>query len=153
MKTIPLTQGKVAIVDDADFEYLSQFKWCLHSAGYAIRRRSIRKEGDNRIVFMHRVIMRATEMEEVDHRNLDRLDNSRSNLRVCDRQKNTYNTPRRSDNSSGHKGVQKLSYRAFRVRIKAGKEVKFDKVFPTLEAAVLARSQQSIQYHGEFSRS
>ena len=37
MKEIQLTQGKVALVDDEDFEELSKFKWYISSNGYAKR--------------------------------------------------------------------------------------------------------------------
>lgn len=40
MKEIPLTQGKVASVDDCDYEYLNQWKWHPLKSGktfYAVR--------------------------------------------------------------------------------------------------------------------
>jgi hypothetical protein len=44
MKEIQLTQGKVALVDDDDFDYLSQWKWYAHKPStrdiyYAVRNR------------------------------------------------------------------------------------------------------------------
>src|ERR1700682_4865979 len=41
LKTIPLTKGKVALVDDEDYERVSQFKWCASQSRhqwYALRR-------------------------------------------------------------------------------------------------------------------
>lgn len=38
MKTIPIiNSNKVALVDGGDYDYLSQFRWHLHSSGYAMR--------------------------------------------------------------------------------------------------------------------
>ena len=81
-KTIPLTQGKVAIVDDADFDWLNQWKW------YAIHRRSIwyaetRDRSTGRCIRMHRLITKVQPDLQVDHRNRDGLDNRRCNLRCC----------------------------------------------------------------------
>ena len=70
MKTIRLTKGYSAIVDDEDFEYLNQFDWQLGSQNnndllYAIR--TDRSEGKKRTVRMHREILGAKKGEFVDH--------------------------------------------------------------------------------------
>lgn len=100
-REIQLTQGKVAIVSDEDYEYLSQWKWCasLESRGtkwYAIRR--ARKEelaaGSSRKIRMHRVVMERclgrplTTEEVVDHVNHESLDNQRPNLEAIDQDEN-----------------------------------------------------------------
>jgi hypothetical protein len=69
MKTIPLTQGKAAIVDDDDYERLSQYKWCAHrykNTYYA--RHTV--NGSHKSILMHRVILGITDPSiECDHRN------------------------------------------------------------------------------------
>ena len=37
MKQILLTQGRFALVDDGDFDWLNQYKWCVNSCNYAGR--------------------------------------------------------------------------------------------------------------------
>lgn len=106
MATIPLTKGKVAIVDDADFEAMTAHNWCAlgpmkNGAFYAVR--STRDGARKRQVLMHRVIGRAATGQEVDHWNGDGLDNRRANLRPCSSQQNKGNTRTRS--KSGFKGV------------------------------------------------
>lgn len=74
MKIIRLTQGKVAIVDDCDYERLvSMGSWYYHD-GYAKREGNVR---------MHRVILDAPVGTYVEHKDGDKLDNRRSNLRLC----------------------------------------------------------------------
>ncbi len=61
MKQIPLTKGKVVIVDDADYDWLvSMGKWCV-SGNYAARSFCVSLNGKKRNVMrrMHRVIMNA----------------------------------------------------------------------------------------------
>lgn len=87
MKRIKLTQGKYALVDDADFEWLNQWKWYamnLHGFWYAAT--WIQKN-----VYMHRLILDAPKGKDVDHINHDTLNNQRQNIRVCTHQQNTQN--------------------------------------------------------------
>lgn len=99
MRTIPLTQGKVAIVDDSDYEWLNQVKWYLkyvdENRFYAARHRKIK--GEKKTIYMHRAIMAGDldaiglDSKEVDHRNRNRLDNRRENLRICSKKENLEN--------------------------------------------------------------
>lgn len=96
MKEISLTQGKVAIVDDEDFEYLNRWKWHARKNGqtwYALRSKSWRIQGKRYgiTIPMHRVIMGAPEGRVIDHLNRDGLDNRRSNLRVTTFEENARN--------------------------------------------------------------
>jgi hypothetical protein len=104
MKEIELTNGKVAIVDDEDYEWLSQWKWLCTHKGYAARCVRI-KNGNPITVYMHREIIGPPDGMFTDHINHDKLDNRRENLRVCTMSQNNANIPKRKNNSSGRKGV------------------------------------------------
>lgn len=97
-RTIPLTQGKVAMVDEADYEMLRRFTWRYHRAGYALT-------GSRHAVLMHRVIMLPDPGVEVDHINRDGLDNRRSNLRLCCRSENARNQKLRTNTQGRYRGV------------------------------------------------
>ena len=91
-KLIPLTQGKFAIVDSEDFEFLSRWKWYAYksTAGtfYAGRSNRINKKTQT-ILPMHRAIMNLSETKiHVDHKNGNGLDNRRCNLRPLHCSKN-----------------------------------------------------------------
>lgn len=101
-KLIGLSQGKVAIVDAADYEDLGQYKWCAikgDSTYYAARRNG------KKMVRMHREIMNAPPEMLVDHREHNGLDNRKSNLRICTRAENTRNQRLHKRGSTGYKGV------------------------------------------------
>lgn len=153
MKTIPLSQGKVAIVDDADFEYLSRWRWCF-SHGYAVRKRrkGEGKHGSN--IYMHRVISNCPEDKEVDHANCDKLDNTRANLRICTRGENTANRKPGTGkkNKLGMKGVKKDGNR-FVARVRKNNRQVFIKTFATAQEAHAAYVEQHKLHYGEFSRS
>lgn len=106
MKEIPLTQGKFALVDDEDYEWLMQWSWCISSAGYA--KRGCRIEGKRITVSMHCAIMRAPDGMEVDHADRNPLNNQKSNLRIATRAQNGMNRPKVKRNgaaTSQYKGV------------------------------------------------
>src|SRR4030065_939634 len=103
MKEIKLTKGKVAIVDDEDYDWLMQWKWRINSIGYAMR--TVKKNGKARKIFMHRVILNTPSDMCSDHANHNRLDNRRCNLRICTKQQNQANAPAPKNNRSGGKGV------------------------------------------------
>lgn len=103
---IPLTQGKFALVDAADYDRVSQFKWCAtctRRKWYA--RRIARVDGRWVTVRMHRFVLDVPPGVEVDHENGDGLDNRRGNLRYATDVQNAANSRRGSNNRSGFKGV------------------------------------------------
>ena len=107
MRKIKLTQRKYALVDNSDYDWLSQWKW------HAVRERytfyAMRREGGSRVL-MHRVILglkkgRTNAKLVPDHRNRNGLNNQRYNLRIVTKSVNALNSRLRVDSSSGIKGV------------------------------------------------
>ena len=97
-KKIPLTKGKFAIVDNEDYERVSQHKW--HFSGrYAVRK----VNGVNEM--MHRIINNAPAGQYTDHIDGNGLNNVRKNLRNCSQSQNIANRGKQSNNQSGYKGV------------------------------------------------
>lgn len=162
MKIIPLTQGKVAIVDDADYERVSPYNWyAVYNHGtrsfYAVR--TIRQGTFRTTVIMHRMILGAPKGVPVDHENHDTLDNRRDNLRLTTSQGNNKNVRLRHDNSSGVCGVA-WCHRAkkWRAYVMAnGKNVYLGR-FTEKQDAIAARQAANLKYgfhanHGrEFRR-
>lgn len=106
MKLIPLTQGLFAKVDDEDFDYLSQFKWCSQKNNngkviYAIRN-TPRVNGKQKTIRMHIEIMGFKGIDHVDH---DGLNNQKLNLRAASKSQNSMNTKKIANVSSIYKGV------------------------------------------------
>lgn len=93
-RQIQLTQGKVALVDAADFEWLSQWKWHLANARslrpYAVRNVPRREGGGS--VLMHRAILMPKPGLVVDHISGATLDNRRVNLREATYAQNRVNS-------------------------------------------------------------
>jgi hypothetical protein len=102
MKQIALTKGYITIVDDEDFDKLNQYKWQYHN-GYAARYAGTGRQHHRR-VFMHNELLYPPDGMQVDHANLNKLDNRRCNLRLCTRSQNLGNVATKGG-SSQHKGV------------------------------------------------
>lgn len=155
MKQIPLTQGKYAIVDDEDFEYLSKFKWCVSenncSGKFYAQRRSDKASG-LKVISMHRLLSKANVGEVVDHINGNSIDNRKSNLRTCSIAENSRNANRPVNNTSGYKGVYwDKSKNKWTAQIKFEKAtIPLGRYHDIIEAAK-AYNAAAIKYHGEFA--
>jgi hypothetical protein len=109
MQQIELSQGQVALVDDADFHILSQYRWCYRPErdgrqGYAVRH--VKVDGKDRLAYLHREIMQPPDGMEVVFLNHDRLDCRRANLRVVSKQEaRQHHLRARSNSRSGIKGI------------------------------------------------
>lgn len=147
MKKIKLTRGRFALVDNEDFGWLSDFRWYFkihhHSQGYAARTDVV--TGTRILISMHRLIMKVTDSKvQIDHRNGNKLDNRRSNLRICNGSENNANKPSRS--KSGYKGVS-LSGNKWRANIDSDHIGSFN----TKEAAAIAYNKAAAKRFGEFA--
>lgn len=150
MKEIKLTQGKVALVDDEDFEYLNQRKW-HYSKGYAVST-SRRLFGFQKTIAMHREIMNTPNGMETDHINGDKLDNRKNNLRNCFHLENGKNRKIQINNTSNYKGVS-FDKRAGKWRSVIYIEKKKISLgnFTNIEDAARAYDKKAIELFGEFA--
>lgn len=150
MNQIKLSSDKVALVDDEDFEYLSQFKW-YDAHGYAARNYFIK--GKHIHVSMHREILgNIPSNVQTDHINGNKLDNRRENLRLCNNAQNNQNKGLTKDNTTGFKGLRwyKPSKR-WQVRIAVyGKQIHLG-YFKDITKAVKTYNTAAKKYHGEFA--
>lgn len=150
MKKIELVNGGHVLVDDADWELVSQHQWRCHEpvkgypyAFYGEHRRT---------VFLHRLIMGAAAGQQVDHINGNGLDCRRANLRICDAAQNQWNSKLRSDNRSGFKGVHAQSPDGkWTVTIKVRGRLIYLGHYDNVDDAARAYDRAARAYHGEFA--
>ena len=108
MVEILLTKGKVAIIDDQDGPLVTRYKWyAIWNKGTWYARTSLpRVNGIQKHISMHRLILKATPGQQVDHRDGEGLNNRRSNLRTATQSQNNFNRRRlRHSKTSRFKGV------------------------------------------------
>lgn len=128
-------EGKYAIVDDDDYEKVSKIVWNCDTEGYAISNFGLR---------MHRFIMDPPSGLVVDHINHDKLDNRKSNLRVCTTFDNNQNRPRKRSRdvdlpSYVYRYFVKGKFRGYMFRCDKGGECLKKCRFKTVEEAVSYR--------------
>jgi hypothetical protein len=150
MKEIPLTQGKVALVDDEDYAFLNQWKWCFNSKNYATR---IDLSEGRKTILMHRLINKTPQNMFTDHINGNGLDNRKCNLRSCTCSQNCMNRGMRINNLSGYKGVSwHIGHKKWGVQINnLGKNIHVG-YFSNIIDAAKAYNKAANAFYGEFAR-
>lgn len=151
MKKIALTGkyglGKFALVDDEDYEELSNYKWGVMAVGYAYTYY-------HEIIYMHRLILNPPKNKEVDHVDGNKLNNQRQNLRICSSQQNKFNTFKaKKKKSSIYKGVCFLGqYNCWSASIKYNKRRIHLGIFKTEIEAAKIYNQKAKELFGEFAK-
>ena len=157
-KAIPLRNSAlVALVDDEDYEWASQYVWHAHRKCKRSRfgkdefyaARSVRGGG---VVLMHRELMQTPVGLKTDHRNHDGLDNRRFNLRTATSAQNGSHTRLRR-NVTGYRGVYNFprADKPFIVQIMVERRKIHLGYFDTALAGALAYDEAAKKLHGEFA--
>jgi hypothetical protein len=152
---IALTQGKVAIVDAADFDFLSQWNWRAQpSRGlFYVTRNGPRVHGGKRAtIFMHEILLPCESGKKPDHKNRNPLDNRRENLRPSTHAQNKANGKKQRNNTSGFKGVSLEKRRGSWIAyIKLNQKRIYLGSFASAQQAAVAYDIAAIKYFGEFA--
>ena len=153
-KEIQLSQGKVAIVDDEDFDYLNQFKWHVfnNNGKFYARRRFLLSNGNISKILMHRFIMKPNKDMVIDHLDGNPLNNQKTNLRICTQSENNKNRNLNINNRSGFKGVYWFEkIKKWRTHIRNNKKIIYLGCHINIIDAARAYNEAALKYHGEFA--
>ena len=150
MKYIRLTRGKVALVDDEWYPYLSQFSWQARQDRTTGRWYAARQV-NRKFIYMHREILNAPAGLYVDHINGQGTDNRQKNLRLATSMQNAWNRDRNKNNTTGYKGVTfEKGRNKFRAQITVhGKSINLGRYDKPIDAA-LVYDQAVRQFHGQY---
>lgn len=154
VRTIDLSQGLVALIDDEDYDrVIAAGSWCTTTGGRSIAKyavHTVRRNGKRTNECLHTFL---TGWRGVDHINGDGLDNRRANLRPATNAENNRNRKKRRDNASGFKGVTWHRHSGlWRARIVVDWRERSLGYYTTPEAAALAYDDAARLDFGEFAR-
>ena len=96
------------LVDDEDYDRLNQYNWFISKQGYAVRNVKV---GDKWTRYsMHREILQVDKGMDVEHKDQNRLNNQKSNLRASTRSQNMANVRKIKSltSHSKYKGVSRI---------------------------------------------
>lgn len=165
MKEIQLTQGKIALIDDEDFELLNQHKWCADQGlvtYYAGRQITIQSQNKAKnikrkrtTIYMHRIILenKLKDNEDIHHINGNGLDNRKCNLQIVTRSQHHMTKKKRKNCSSQYKGIHwHKSHKKWQAQIMINyKRINLGYFNNEIEAAK-AYDAKAKELFGEFAR-
>ena len=155
MKRIPLTQGKFALIDDEDFNLVSQYKWCASKNGHTCYAyTTIQKpSGKHTSLTMHRLLLKPADGLRADHKDGDGLNNQRYNLRPCTHRENLRNQRAQKGGSSQYKGVYwHKRDNKWRAQIQINGKVQSLGNYIDEKEAAKAYNKVAVKYFGDFAR-
>ena len=148
MKTIPLSQGKEAIVDDEDYQFLIESNWTATKRSHGFY--AYRGKDSGGWIYMHQIILGKKDDLEVDHINGDGLDNRRENLRFVTRQQNCWNAKGKSGGFKGATFSKEKGLWAARIYVSGhNRHIGY---FKEEEDAAIAYNVAAQLFRGEFAR-
>jgi len=150
MKTIRTTNGYEVLIDDEDFERVSQHKW----SALVIKKKQtlyIRTNINKKLVYLHRFILNAPDGLTVDHRNHDTLDNRRENLRLCTRAQNNANKKTKRGKLKGVSFRADQPRKPFQSVIRSNGKLHHLGYYATEEEAARAYDAAAKKHFGEFA--
>jgi hypothetical protein len=145
-------KGLKVLIDEEDYDLIKGYTWCKCGGGYV--HAYIPGSGHvGKNIRMHRLIMHVAKGRQVDHINGNRLDNRKTNLRVCNTSENLRNRGPKKTNPYRLKGVTYDKRRGtYFARICVGYKTKWLGSFDTPEKAYQAYVRAAPLYHGEFAK-
>lgn len=145
---LPVNRGKyIALIDEADYERVRPYGWCLNADGYIVARIN------NHIVELSRFILGAPPEARVIYLNDDKLDNRRANLLLTDHSLSTQRQKRHHIGSSQYRGVQyHPRTKRWKAMIMARQKVIHLGYFDEEIDAARAYDQAALEHFGEHAR-
>lgn len=134
-----------AIIDIEDVEKVKKYKW-YRSKGYA------RGRTERGLRYMHHVVLNRepSRVFDIDHKDRNKLNNCKSNLRVCKHEVNCWNTIKPKNNTSGYIGVSQHGRKWLATIGIKSKQVHLG-LFKTKEKAAKAYNEAVVKNRDEFA--
>jgi len=138
-----IENGESFYFDIEDYDLIKDYRWNINNYCFTV--------SNKKTIFLHRLIMNNPDLK-IDHINRNKLDNRKSNLRLCTSSQNNMNKTIPADNTSGIIGVcyNKLSNR-WQAYIQINKIMSHLGFYKNIDDAIIARLNAEYKYYGEFA--
>lgn len=142
-------RGEEIIIDSSDLEKCKQYKWSTDSNGYPRTNTKNLRE----YLFIHQLISNSYTNNKiiVDHKNLDKLDNRKENLRICSASQNNMNKKIQMNNTSGIRGISwHKIHNKWQSSISINGKTIYLGIFSNISDAIKFRQEAETKYFGEY---